>query len=159
MKVPVSDGTVRVVDKFLWWPKRLGMPGKDTTRMRWLSRAKMVQLKMRERGGGSRWVYRHFVEDSLSTDGPVHEAFGLSYASWFCMPRVLMQEMSVEWQLKFVALAEEFNATFDWLPDDAVMYVQLKTTDGKFMKVPRELCHYRHPDFEVIDRMRRNNSG
>jgi hypothetical protein len=35
---------------------------------------------------------------------PVHAAFGLSYSAYFCVPRLVLQEMPVEWQRQFVAL-------------------------------------------------------
>ena len=40
-------------------------------------------------------------------DSDIHGWFGLTYASYFAMPRSVMQSMSAEWQHKFVELMEE----------------------------------------------------
>jgi hypothetical protein len=75
---------------------------------------------------------------------PVHDAFGLTYASWLVWPRVIMQAMPVEWQERFVALANEMSERFpDWEPE-GVFQVSLKQR-GKFTPLPKELCNYRHP--------------
>lgn len=156
--VAESEGlSVRVVEKFLWWPKRLMVPGDSgakSWRTRWLSTARVVQSK-----DGAEWVDDCFVEDVLGgwkRNGPVHLMFGLSYASWLCWPRVLMQEMPLEWQIRFVDLATEFRGAFDWIPDDVTMYVQFRKVEGgSFVRVPRGLCHYRHPDSEFVDSLRR----
>ena len=60
--------------------------------------------------------------------------FGLSRASWLTIPRVLMHEMSDEWQEKMAQLLEEYDRT--WKMDlDVDSYVQLRK-DGKFIKTP-----------------------
>jgi len=40
-------------------------------------------------------------------DGPIHNFFGLSYASYFVVPRVVLQSMPHDWQERFVALLHE----------------------------------------------------
>lgn len=75
--------------------------------------------------------------------------FGLSYASWLCVPRVLMHEMPDEWQGKMAALMEEYSDAFPnqrHLPDT---YVVAKR-QNRFVKIPAWLTDYRHPDREQI---------
>ena len=49
---------------------------------------------------------------SVDTDQPIHDYFGLTYASWLTLPRVLLQEMPFEWQAKFTELLNEYHETF-----------------------------------------------
>lgn len=46
-------------------------------------------------------------EQGRLIDPPVHEWFSLSYASYFVLPRLVMQEMPLDWQRRFVALMDE----------------------------------------------------
>ena len=74
-------------------------------------------------------------------DGPVWNAFGLTYATYAVFPRRALQSMPVDWQEKFVALVNEMHAS---LPDgtfDADYSVQTKR-GGKFARDP--LREYRH---------------
>jgi len=78
--------------------------------------------------------------------------FGLSYASWLIIPRVLMHEMSDEWQDKMTDLMEEYQRTFPNQPDLGTR-VQI-TNDGKLIKTPSWLLNYRHPEYAEIDKLR-----
>jgi len=75
--------------------------------------------------------------------------FGLSYASWLVVPRVLLHAMPDSWQQKMYLLlsemddAIEYEAGFD-------MYVQLREK-GRFVKTPEWIQNYRHPDKKLID--------
>jgi len=46
------------------------------------------------------------------TSGPVHTWFSLSYCNFLVWHRAHMQSMPVEWQERFVALAEELDAAY-----------------------------------------------
>lgn len=83
--------------------------------------------------------------------------FSLSYASWLTIPRVLMESMPKEWQDKMAALLFEYDEAFPNMPDYRT-YVSLKR-DGKFVKPPRYLIDYRHPDRVAIDDMRNRSSS
>ncbi len=48
----------------------------------------------------------------------VHEYFSLSYANFAVYPRSLLQSMPDEWQTRFVALMDEYDAHWSWLPDE-----------------------------------------
>ncbi len=45
-------------------------------------------------------------------NGPIHEAFGLTYAAYAVFPRVLLCEMPEDWQRRFLALMGEFEKEF-----------------------------------------------
>ena len=82
--------------------------------------------------------------ERLKSDTPVHDAFGLTYASFFVVPRVILEAMPVEWQEGFVDLIDEMNDTFEWEPD-IQMDVQFRK-NGKFVGVPEYVRNYRRPD-------------
>lgn len=50
------------------------------------------------------------------TDGPVHTWFSLSYANFLVWHRSRMQSMPLEWQCRFVELAEELDAAYQDQP-------------------------------------------
>ena len=74
--------------------------------------------------------------------------FGLSYASWLTMPRVLMEAMPQEWQTKMANLLFEYDNAIK-NPPDLGTRVQI-TKDGKLVKTPEWLINYRHPDREKV---------
>lgn len=74
--------------------------------------------------------------------------FGLSYASWLTMPRVLMEAMPEEWQQKMANLLFEYTNAIKNPPDIGTR-VQV-TKKGKLVKTPPELINYRHPDRQWI---------
>lgn len=71
----------------------------------------------------------------------VHTWFGLTYASYFVMPRAVLEAMPIEWQYRFTALVNELNAMLDW--GDGDYTVQLRDADGRFVRDP--LKDYRRP--------------
>jgi len=79
--------------------------------------------------------------------------FGLSYASFLTLPRVLMEAMPEEWQRKIAVLLNEYNNTFPNQPDIGSR-VQI-TKHGKLIKTPSWLTNYRHPDRKIINSLRR----
>lgn len=85
-------------------------------------------------------------------DGPMHEWFGLSYASYLVIPRSLIQEMPLSWQSKFRKLLDEMHREFPNAP--GIYTVQIKDENGKFCKDP--LRNYRRPNQNAIDKCRRN---
>jgi len=78
--------------------------------------------------------------------------FGLSYASFLVLPRVLMHEMSDEWQGKMTELLKEYDDAFPNMPDIGTR-VQA-TRNGKMVKWPEWVLRYRHPDKGEISRLR-----
>ena len=80
--------------------------------------------------------------------------FGLSYASWLTLPRVLMHEMPDDWQEQMAQLLEEFDREFpDW--NGQQLYVTAKKSNGRFAKLPQALCQYRRPMRSEIEKLRR----
>lgn len=87
----------------------------------------------------------------------LHTWFGLSYASFLTMPRVLMQEMPEEWQEKMANLLEEYDNTFD-TSDIGIKGTRVMAVgkDNKLTKMPKELLNYRHPDSHFLGLVRRD---
>jgi len=89
-------------------------------------------------------------------DTPGHDAlwlwFGLSYAAWLTLPRVEMHAMPDEWQGQMARLLNELDETFPNKPDLAT-YVSVKR-HSKFVKMPRWVADYRHPDMEELAKLR-----
>lgn len=85
-------------------------------------------------------------------DDPVHTWFGLTYSSYLVLPRVLMQEMPVEWQTRFVTCLEEMSEVFD-IPDCWGYMVKPKGRHSRFIKDP--LCNYRRPDWGAVEACRK----
>lgn len=79
--------------------------------------------------------------------------FGLSHASFLTLPRVLMHEMSEEWQNKMATLLVEYEETYPNQPDIGTR-VQA-TRSGKLTKFPEYLLNYRHPQRDEIGILRR----
>jgi hypothetical protein len=75
-------------------------------------------------------------------NGTSWEWFGLSYASWLTIPRIVLQSMPIKWQEKFFGLLDEIEGTIE-LPEEAKMdtVVNLKK-NGKFVR--SKLPPYRH---------------
>jgi hypothetical protein len=76
--------------------------------------------------------------------------FGLSYASWLTLPRVLMHDMPDEWQAKMAALLNEYDAAhnFDALNGMGTRVQMVKS--GKLVKTPEWLINYRHPNRAMV---------
>ncbi len=96
------------------------------------------------------------TENCINTPGhdKLHQWFGLSYASFLILPRVLMQAMPNKWQGKMAELLNDFGDEFDNMPDDAVNFTVRSTRNGKMIKMPDWLCRYRHPDKAMVDSCR-----
>lgn len=75
--------------------------------------------------------------------------FGLSYASFLVIPRVMLHEMSDEWQGKLADLLEEGDQVWTNAPD---FNYTIRTCDlgGKLTKMPDVLKQYRRPDLKTI---------
>jgi len=84
-------------------------------------------------------------------DGAIHEAFGLTYASWLVLPRTLLRDMPTEWQTQFVKLLDEYH---DVVRDKAPEYnydinIQFKK-NGKFCSIPEYFSNYKYPKHEDL---------
>ena len=78
--------------------------------------------------------------------------FGLSYASWLTLPRVLMEAMPEAWTRQMAALLHQYDDAFTNQPSYGTT-VRL-TVNGKMVKTPSWLSNYRHPDLAMINRLR-----
>lgn len=66
---------------------------------------------------------------------PIHEWFGLSYASYLVLPRSVLQSMPDEWQSKLVELLDQIDSTLD-ICDFPKYRVKAVTDNSKFTKCP-----------------------
>lgn len=73
--------------------------------------------------------------NSAYYDGPVWNAFGMTYAAYAVFRRRALQSMPVEWQQRFVDLIEEFHDAMPADVADGDFSVQLRE-GGKFKKDP-----------------------
>lgn len=76
---------------------------------------------------------------------PIHHWFGLSYSSYFTIPRLALQNMPLDWQRRFVALMDEAEATGLETP---TYTVQMRDARGRFVADPWR--DYRCGDFEAL---------
>lgn len=90
---------------------------------------------------------REVWEPDLPLDSePVHNWFGLSYASYFAIPRAVLEQMPVEWQRRFITCLREIEDHLDWeslQPKNQGYMVKLRGPNGRFL--PDPLSNYRHP--------------
>lgn len=78
--------------------------------------------------------------------------FELSYAAWLTLPRVLMEDMSDEWQGKMADLLNEIDEAF---PSAGCGTTRVTLTkNGKLIKMPEWLKNYRHPDQDAVNEAR-----
>ena len=78
--------------------------------------------------------------------------FGLSYASWLTIPRVLMEAMPPDWQERMAVLLNEYDDAYPNQPDLGTR-VQI-VVDGKLVKCPSWLLNYRYPDKLEISKLK-----
>lgn len=83
--------------------------------------------------------------------------FGLAYASWLTLPRVLMHEMPDQWQSDMARLLTEWDAA--WNTRDLPASVVSAKAGGKFTAWPEWLLEYRHPDQAQIAARRAQQGG
>lgn len=88
--------------------------------------------------------------------GELWDWFGLSYASFLVLPRVLMHEMPIEWQDKMAALLHEYDETFDTSSVCHSVTVSAKDKNNRFVKLPEYILNYRRPDKGALNSLRIN---
>lgn len=76
-------------------------------------------------------------------ESSVHSMFGLSYASYFVVPRIVLVNMPNWWQAAFCFLMK-------YLPDTPEYTVQRRDDKGHFIK--DDFANYRRGDIEQIMR-------
>lgn len=75
---------------------------------------------------------KYHKENGVLVDRPVHEWFGLTYANYFVVPRVLLQEQPLDWQRRFIALMDEISDDLGKTPE----YMVLRDELGYLTKIP-----------------------
>jgi hypothetical protein len=84
----------------------------------------------------------------------LHEFFGMSYASFLTVPRVLLQEMPEDWQNRFAEMLYELSEEFPHAPCSFRVQA-VDGISGKLVTMPHWLKDYRHPDEAALDAARR----
>ncbi len=89
------------------------------------------------------------VEDNNGNlvESPIHESFGLTYASFLVVPRLLMEAMPWGWQKDMVHLMDEFTEKYEW--DDEGIEISKRGDDGLFVKIDENLCNYKRGDATI----------
>ena len=94
------------------------------------------------------------MNEEDNTDDCLWDWFGLSYASFLVLPRVLMHQMPPEWQSQMVKLLRECDETFNTSPAFHSVIVSAKDKNNRFVKMPEYILNYRHPKTDEIDKLR-----
>jgi len=81
------------------------------------------------------------------SDEPIHMWFGLTYASYFVMPRSVLQAMPLQWQRRFVLLMQE--AEDAGVEVSARYAVNARDLNGRFYRDP--LAQYRRPHRRAVN--------
>lgn len=73
--------------------------------------------------------------EGVPTRDDIHAYFSLSYASWLCLPRTLLQSIPAEWQEQLVELLREYDVHWRRLPDGFLPreYRVQPTEDGRLV--------------------------
>ncbi len=93
-------------------------------------------------------MYTTKSEKGVCKSSPIHTWFELTYAQFLTVPRLVMQNMPLEWQEKMAALLDEMDETFDWRPKEGRYWVKLRDANGRFWHAPLE--DYRHGSCEHL---------
>ena len=75
----------------------------------------------------------HRVHESRE---PIHDFFGLTYASYLVLPRTMLQSAPVEWQQRFVKQLQELDELFGHHAIDGSYSVQFRDPGGRFIDDP-----------------------
>lgn len=81
----------------------------------------------------------------MTHESPVHSFFGLTYASYFCVPRSALEAMPHDWQERFVALMDEAKELGLETPTYSC---QRRDGQGRFTEDPWQ--NYRRPDIQHL---------
>lgn len=76
------------------------------------------------------------------------EGVELSYARFLTVPRLVLENMPIEWQRQMAALLQAMDDSFDWRPKEGRYWVQLKDGQGRFTDAP--LQDYRRGSIEHL---------
>jgi hypothetical protein len=75
------------------------------------------------------------IEEIHESPEDVHWWFGLSYSSYLCCNRSLLQSMPDEWQARFVQCMTELRDHFPNI-EEPQYTVYARSADGRFIKDP-----------------------
>lgn len=120
----------------------------------WQNR-KVTTLEMLQEAPGASilWAFKNAREVLTQYRAePLSQWWGLSYATWLTLPRVLMEAMPEDWQARMGALLKEYDAAYPSQPD---LGTHIRVSQGgKLVPCPQWLLNYRHPDAAEIAKCR-----
>lgn len=88
--------------------------------------------------------------DEMAGETLLSRWFGLSYAQFLTVPRLVMEAMPPAWQARMAKLLDELDGTFDWRPKEGAYWVRLRDDKGRFSDP--DLCDYRRGSAEHLRR-------
>ena len=77
--------------------------------------------------------------------------FGLSRASFLTLPRVMMQDMPDDWQLRMSDLLDEIDAEYINAPDIDFRVSAIDPKTKRIKKMLPALSNYRYPDRSALN--------
>lgn len=108
-------------------------------------------------------TYTREIQELIDDVNAKHEAqrgyarlwgwFGLSYASFLVLPRIMLHAMPDEWQKRLAILLEEYEDAYPNHPPDECRVQHIR--NGRFARWPGWLLQYRRPDAERIEEARK----
>jgi hypothetical protein len=81
---------------------------------------------------------------------PVHQWFGLTYASYLVLPRSALQQIDPKLQRKLVEALTEITDRYDWPNSNADYQVTMRDDKGRYQR--DLLSNYRHPEFKIVEK-------
>ncbi|AIB40815.1 hypothetical protein [Pseudomonas sp. WCS374] len=170
MSKPIK--TVEELDAVLHWRRKhaLAIKERDALQHRLTAAderedaAIALVTRLIECAGGQPSIATGYLRDILDALKPedgvdAHDAtkdlscyFGLTYASWLTLPRVLMESMPDEWKRSMATLLNQYEDAYQNQPSYGTT-VRV-TVDGKMVRTPEWLINYRHPDRSMINQVR-----
>jgi hypothetical protein len=71
---------------------------------------------------------------TIDCEEPVHEWFGLTYASYQVVPRSVLQSTPINWQKKFIKLMDELDEMGYVCPLEGTYDVRVRDSKGRYVE-------------------------
>lgn len=91
-------------------------------------------------------------KDGNPQEEPINLAFGLSYASFLVIPRLLMEAMPYEWQKDMIDLMGELSKKYIWEMEDQRLVIRMTDQHNRLVTMDKNLCDYRRGDATIYEK-------